>query len=102
MKQRQVGIELLRIISMMMVLGLHANFMGIGVPSPDKILSGPEILQVLMQSLCIVAVNVFVMISGWFGIRPSVKGFCNFMGRSSLWLVQPIVSKLFSSISQWV
>lgn len=79
MKQRQVGIELLRIISMMMVLGLHANFMGIGVPSPDKILSGPEILQVLMQSLCIVAVNVFVMISGWFGIRPSVKGFCNFM-----------------------
>lgn len=44
MKQRQVGIELLRIISMMMVLGLHANFMGIGVPSPDKILSGPEIL----------------------------------------------------------
>ncbi len=98
MKQRQVGIELLRIISMMMVLGLHANFMGIGVPSPDKILSGPEILQVLMQSLCIVAVNV---LDGSASVLLS-KGSAILCGRSSLWLVQPIVSKLFSSISQWV
>lgn len=30
----------------------------------------------MIESISIVAVNVFVMISGWFGIRASFKGFC--------------------------
>lgn len=79
MKQRQVSIELLRIIAMIMVLILHANFMGIGMPTADTIFTSDGIIRTLLQSLCICAVNTFVMISGWFGIRPSIKGFTNFM-----------------------
>ncbi len=79
MKQRLVSFELLRIFAMLMVLGLHANFAALHVPDAYSILTFSGIGRVLCQSLCIVAVNVFVMISGWFGIKPSMRGFCNFM-----------------------
>lgn len=79
MKERHQGIELLRIVSMIMVLGLHANFMALGKPEDSILLSSEGVIRVLLQSLCVVAVDVFVMISGYFGIRPSLKGFCNFM-----------------------
>ena len=78
-RKRSARIELLRILAMLMVLGLHADFMALGVPAVDDILSSGGITRVVIQSMCIVAVNVFVMISGWFGIKSSLKGFCNFM-----------------------
>ncbi len=78
-RQREVGIELLRILAMLMVLGLHANFMSIPKPNANDILSVSGITKVTFESLCVCAVDVFVMISGWFGIRASLKGFCNFM-----------------------
>lgn len=79
--QRQSNIELLRIIAMTMVLILHANFLSLGKPTFDSIVLSPvsESLRIILQCTCIVAVNVFVMISGWFGIHPSIKGFCKFM-----------------------
>lgn len=36
------------------------------------------LFESFIRSLCIVAVNVFILISGWFGIKPSAKGFVNF------------------------
>lgn len=78
-QKRQINIEFLRIIAMLMVLALHANKAVPGWPEGDAILSANGIIHTLVESLCIVAVNVFVMISGWFGIKPSIKGFCNFM-----------------------
>lgn len=39
MRQRQVTIELLRVVAMMMVLALHANFIAIGKPSDSTIFS---------------------------------------------------------------
>ena len=79
MKQRQVSIELLRIVAMLMVLTLHANFLGIGVPTSDTVLTADGVIRSLLQSMCVSAVNTFVMISGWFGIRSNVKGFSNFL-----------------------
>lgn len=81
MKQRQISVELLRIIAMIMVLALHANFLALGTPTAEEILASPvaEISRIILQSVCIIAVNIFVMISGWFGIRPAVKGFVKFM-----------------------
>ena len=79
MRQRQVTIELLRVVAMMMVLALHANFIAIGKPSDSTIFSCQGITQTIAQSLCICAVNTFVMISGWFGITPRIQGFANFM-----------------------
>lgn len=81
MTKRLSNIELLRIVCMFMVLCLHADFMALGFPSHSDVDINPisTEISIFIELLCIVAVDVFVMISGWFGIKPSIKGFCNFM-----------------------
>ena len=36
--------------------------------------AGASFVKAYAEQLCIICVNVFVLISGWFGIRPCVKG----------------------------
>lgn len=86
--KRIIEIELLRMLLMLMVLGLHANFLALGTPTADSITNHPfiELNRIFFQSICIVAVNSFVMISGYFGIRASARGFAKF-----LWQVVYIV-----------
>ena len=73
--QRSSNIELLRILAMFLVLVLHANFLSIGIPSGEECLAYPGniFVRFFVESLSIVAVDVFVLISGWFGIKPSLK-----------------------------
>lgn len=80
-KIRQSNIELLRCVAMFMVLVLHANFKSFGGPDSTDLISCPmaSFIRVFFEMLSIVAVNVFVLISGWFGIRPSFKGFTKFI-----------------------
>lgn len=77
--KRLLNIELLRIIAMFMVLNLHANFLSFKNPSLAIEGINSIIARDLWESLCLCAVNVFVMISGWFGIKFSIRGFANFM-----------------------
>lgn len=72
---------MLRMLAMMLILMLHANFIAIGIPGSEDILTSPisTSLRIGMQSACVVAVNVFVLISGWFGIRPSLSGIAKFL-----------------------
>ena len=82
MKARQSNIELLRIISMLMILCVH--FTGATFPLPSKmhindITSISSVAKILMESFSIIGVNCFVLISGFFGIKPSVKGIVNFI-----------------------
>lgn len=71
---RESNFELLRIIAMFMVLVLHADFQALGEPTRADIISSPltSSLKVFFEMASIVAVNVFVLISGWFGIRGSL------------------------------
>lgn len=64
-----------------MVLILHANFYSLGVPTVEEMASVPipTLLRVLFESLAICSVNVFVLISGWFSIKPTKKGLLNFI-----------------------
>lgn len=80
-KIRQSNFELLRIIAMFMVLILHADFQALGAPDKAEIINHPlaATIKVILEMASIVAVNVFVLISGWFGIRPSVKGISKFI-----------------------
>lgn len=50
MKQRQVSVELLRIIAMVMVLALHANFMALGTPAAEDVVPSPivEISNIML------------------------------------------------------
>lgn len=80
-RQRQSNIELLRIVSMFLVLMVHFNFLALGNPTLDE-LSGNRIVilsRVFLESLSICCVNVFILISGYFGIRANTKGVINFL-----------------------
>lgn len=78
---RQSNFELLRIVCMMLVLTVHADFWSLGVPSWAQISATPvpALTRMLVESAALVCVNVFVMISGWFGIRPSLRGLAAFL-----------------------
>lgn len=67
---RDSQIELLRIIAMVMMLILHANFLGARAPEhTDFLVNAPRAWeQMILEALCIVAVDTFVLISGWYGI----------------------------------
>ena len=73
---RQSNFELLRIIAMLMVIAVHTNYYNIGVVDSHILTTRmlPISLCAFFESICVVCVNVFVLISGWFGIKPSWKG----------------------------
>lgn len=88
-KIRLSNIELLRFIAMFLVLVVHANFNAIEAPSYLDTVENPlnASIRYFFGSMAIVCVNIFVLISGWFGIRPSKKGFCNLVFQCLFFLV---------------
>lgn len=64
--RRQANFELLRIIAMFMVVILHWNTHSRLLPDAGSKLGSAQITALLTESLCIVAVNVYVLISGYF------------------------------------
>lgn len=74
---RVSNVELLRIFSMFMIMILHADYFTLGVPELD--LNGNSFMRVFFQSFSIVGVDIFVLISGYFGIHPSLKSISNFL-----------------------
>lgn len=87
-KTRDSNIELLRMLAMFLVLLVHADYFSLGQPTAEDIQTNllDSSLRVFFESLSIVCVNVFVLISGWFGIRPSLKGISNFIFQSLFFL----------------
>ena len=82
-KVRESGVELLRIVAMLMVLAIHANYWRIGVPSSDDIAhgAGAVFVRILLQMLSSPCVDVFIIISGYFSIAPKLKSM------TSLWFL---------------
>lgn len=72
-KQRNSTLELLRIFSMIGVLGLHYLNKGIG-GGLNTALPSNVVLTHFLESLCITSVNVFVLISGYFMINQKTTG----------------------------
>ena len=74
--QRQSGVELLRIIAIFMVLAGHANARVLGLPLPSDFVSSTSssVVRMLLSSVVVAGVNIFVMISGWFGIHAKPRG----------------------------
>lgn len=78
---RQSNLELLRIIAMFLVLVVHADFFSLGAPSNEELLQFPlpSLTRLFFESISVNCVNVFVLLSGWFGIRFSIKGLAKFL-----------------------
>lgn len=68
---RQSNLELLRILSMCGVLLVHADFGALGWPDNRELASEPfySVTRIVLEAFALVSVNVFVLISGWFGIN---------------------------------
>ena len=77
-KKREANLELLRILSMCMVIGLHYLGKGNALKDMAQILPADsnyinEVLAWYLEALCYGAVNMYIMISGYFLINATAK-----------------------------
>ena len=88
-KVRESNMEMLRIVAMFLVLLVHADFFSLGAPSTEECVTNPidASFRVFGEAISIACVDIFVCISGWFGIRPSVRGATNFIFQCLFWLI---------------
>lgn len=76
MNNRQSNIELFRIVATLFIVILHCNGWFLQLKGIDSWWYGGTnvaISRTLIQSITCIGVDCFVLISGFFGIRPSVK-----------------------------
>lgn len=80
-KVRESNFELLRNLAMFMVLVIHANFVSLPRPLTDELVSspGPTAFRYYIESLGIVCVDVFVLISGWFRVNTNARSVIGFV-----------------------
>lgn len=74
--------ELLRLLSMFLVLIIHANTAFDPWPiGQEAVLDSPAhcFFRFLIESLSVVCVNAFILLSGWFGIKFSFKRLFSFI-----------------------
>jgi hypothetical protein len=69
--KRDSNMELLRIVAMLLVMIVHASFLAVGVPKCNEAVCNPisTLSRFFSESLSVVCVNVFVLLSGWYGIK---------------------------------
>ncbi len=82
MKERDSNMELLRIVSMMMVLMVHIDGASLGLPDPQgnwNILDSRQLWKLIVESMTIIGVNCFTMISGYYGIRLQFRTLVKFL-----------------------
>ena len=79
---RQSNMELLRIVSMIMVVLVHVDGASLGLPAPGGDLLGlgaRDVWRLAVESAAIIGVNCFTMISGYFGIRLRLRSVCSYL-----------------------
>jgi len=87
---------------MLLVLVVHADFFSLGVPDTIAFENHPisSFSRFITQSLSLVCVNVFIIISGYFKIRLKRNSVLNLLFMVFFWRVIVIVSYL-AFRSQW-
>ncbi|MBR5899748.1 MAG: hypothetical protein IKZ14_09830, partial [Muribaculaceae bacterium] len=78
---RKSNIELLRIVSIVMVLIVHLDGASLGLPEPMgniAAVSSRDWWRLVVESFAIIGVNCFTLISGYFGIKAHWRGFAKF------------------------
>lgn len=93
MQKRKSNFECLRIIAMFLVLVVHATFISVVIPKTGDVSYNPlqSLCTFLGGSISIVCVNLFVLISGWFGIHYKTKN-----------LISIILTAIFYSFAIYV
>jgi surface polysaccharide O-acyltransferase-like enzyme len=80
-KVRDSNMELLRIVAMILVMVVHANFRAMHFPTGYDLAISPSsvFLRYFTESLSIICVNVFVLLSGWYGIHFKISRLLEFI-----------------------
>lgn len=78
---RDSSIEFLRILSIIGILVVHTDFFALGAPVKEDCMASPilSVWRFTIESITIISVNIFVLISGWFGIRWKKMRFLEFL-----------------------
>lgn len=78
---RDSNMELLRIIAMILVMIVHANFRALPIPSVEdcNIECGSSFLRFFTESFSIICVNLFILLSGWYGIKFKINRLIEFI-----------------------
>lgn len=73
--QRDSNMELLRIVAMILIMVLHADFASLSVPTIEQCYDSlfVSFSRFFIEGLAVVAVNAFVLLSGWYGIKASFQ-----------------------------
>lgn len=88
--ERRSNMELLRIVSMLMVLAVHMDGASLGLPAlAGDIASATarDWWRLGVEALAITGVNCFTMISGYFGIRLTLRTACRFLAQCAFYSV---------------
>lgn len=106
--QRSSNIELLRIVAMLFIMALHLNRENFGFPSEPVFVERPvyAFLWSWLRIINLTGVDIFVLISGYFAIRPRVNSvaslffqglFCS-VGMYFVWVLTKQTSFSFSEV----
>lgn len=74
---------------MMLVLVVHVDFFSLGAPSDADIAGHPvsSAMRYIVESLALVCVNSYILISGYFGIKPNIRRVGSFIFMVLFWRV---------------
>ena len=89
MKTRESSFELLRLIAILMVVVGHINGIAFDPISHADVLSSPVTCfsRMFLGRLCVIGVDIFILISGYFSIKPKLKSILNFAFLIFFWRV---------------
>lgn len=102
--QRQSSFELLRILSMLMVLIVHIDGASLGLPSPSgdiTEIASRDWWRIIVESFTIIGVNCFSLISGYFGIKASWRGALKFSATCLFYSVGVYVCFAAAGLTLW-
>lgn len=107
MNERQSNIELLRLVCMFLVIWVHFSGHSIIVCSEEYAsqMGWEAIIPRLIRGLCWCAVNTFILISGYFSIRPKAKSLFNLYLVCAFYAGALYITHLYltgSHLNRWV
>ncbi len=78
---RDSTMELLRILAMLGILIVHSDFFALGIPTKEECINAPLVScwRYIIENITIVSVNIFVLLSGWYGIHIKMKRLLEFL-----------------------
>ncbi len=107
-KIRESNFELLRLVAMMLVIVLHTQCYF--HPAENGGISNnlqPCFTKEFILQISLVCANVFILISGWFGIKPKLKSILNLVFIILFWRLFGVIargapySQVFAPVRGW-